>query len=147
MRLIRSPLIRTFTTLVVSGCIGGTGSGLTGIARESEGGGGGGPRVLAFFVQPNTANVGEIITPPVEVVARDTLGNIDSSFTAGVTVALATNPTGASLGGTRTVAAVFGIARFGDLRVDRAGTYSLQASAPGATAATSAGFSVAAPSP
>jgi hypothetical protein len=142
MSFARSSLSRTLVSLVVSGCVGGTGSGLVGIARDNAAVGGSGPRVLAFFVQPNTANVGEIITPPVQVVARDTLGNTDSTFSAGVSVSLAANPTGASLGGTTAAAAIRGIATFRDLRVDRAGTYTLRATAAGATAATSAAFTV-----
>ncbi|MEX2155879.1 MAG: hypothetical protein WD773_03450 [Gemmatimonadales bacterium] len=144
MRLTRSALLRIATTLVVSGCIGGTGSGLTGII----GGNGGTTRVLAFTVQPSNAVAGEIITPAIQVTVRDTLGSTDVTFTGSVTVALSTNPTGAFLDGTRTVAAVSGVASFGDLVVDRVGTgFTLRATATGATAATSGGFSIAAAAP
>jgi hypothetical protein len=87
---------------------------------------------------------GEIITPAIQVVALDTLGNTDVNFTGAVTVTLSANPTGAFLDGTRTIAAVSGVASFGDVVVDRAGTgYTLRATASGATAATSNGFNIA----
>lgn len=141
MRLTRSSLVRTLVTLVLSGCIGGTGSGLIGVA----GGTGSTPRTLAVTAQPTNANAGEIITPAIQVAVLDTLGQVDVTFIGSVSVALGANPTGAFLGGTKTVIAASGVASFGDLTVDRAGTgYTLRATASGATAATSAGFSIAA---
>ncbi|HXM37353.1 MAG TPA: hypothetical protein VN908_01685 [Gemmatimonadales bacterium] len=145
MRLARSSLIRTLTTLVVSGCIGGTGSGLTGISTGTSGT----PRVLAFTAQPSSGTAGQIITPAIQVTARDTAGKTVTTFTGTITVALGTNPTGGFLSGTKTVAAVLGVASFGDLSVDRAGTgFKLAASSSGATAATSTTFNiVTAPTP
>jgi hypothetical protein len=93
-------------------------------------------------VHPNSANVDQVITPPVEVVTRDSLGGIDSSFTGSVTISLASNPTGAALSGTTAVRPVKGIASFSDLRIDKVGTYTLQASASGATPITSNAFTI-----
>src|SRR6266576_1931425 len=102
MRLSNSNIMRALITLVIGGC--NTGSLLTGISGNGGGGEGGNtPPVLSFFVQPNTANVGQAISPPVEVLARDSLGNPDSAFTGLITVSLASNSTGASLGGTTAV--------------------------------------------
>jgi hypothetical protein len=140
MRIAHSSVTRTLVTLVTSGCIGGTGSGLMGIA--GNGSSGSRPPVLGFFVQPNSANVNQVITPPVQVVTRDSLGGIDSSFTGSVTISLASNPTGAALSGTTAVRPLNGIASFGDLRLDKAGTYTLQASASGATPVTSNAFTI-----
>jgi hypothetical protein len=141
-RIGRSGTARAILTLVVSGCIGGEGSGLIGV----NGGNPGGIRtvapVLAFFVQPNAVNVGQIISPPVQVVARDSLGNTDTTFNGAVTVSLASNSTGGALGGTTTRSAIDGIASFSNLTVDRAGTYTLRASTSGATDVTSGSFSV-----
>jgi hypothetical protein len=110
------------------------------------GNGGGGAHTLAFIVQPSGAVVGQIITPGIQVAARDTLGNTDPTFTGTVTIALGSNPSGARPDGTTTVALVSGIALFGDLSVDKVGDgYTLVATAPGATSATSAGFSIVAP--
>jgi hypothetical protein len=141
MRYAKSSLVRTIVTVVTSGCIGGTGSGLLGLA----GGGSSNnnpPPVLSFFVQPNSANVGQTISPPVQVVARDSLGSTDTSFTGSITIALASNSTGASLSGTTSIRPVNGIASFGNLAVDRVGTYTLQASATGAATVTSTAFSI-----
>ena len=136
-----SSIVRTVITLVVTGCIGGNGSGLIGVAT-GNGPNGTTPAALAFFVQPNSANVGQTISPPVEVVARDSVGSTDTLFTGSVTVTLASNSTGAALSGTTSVRAVNGIASFGNLAVDKAGTYTLQASAAGAATVTSTAFSI-----
>src|SRR5213592_258336 len=101
--------------------------------------------LLAFRVQPSSVTAGRIMTPAVQVQVQDTLGNVDTSFTASVTVAIGTNPGGGRLSGTTSVTPVNGVALFGDLSIDRAGTgYTLSATAPGATGATSASFDVSA---
>src|SRR6266496_5454671 len=144
MRLSNSNIMRALITLAIGGC--NTGSLLTGISGNGGGGGGGGggstPPVLSFFVQPNTANVGQAISPPVEVLARDSLGNPDSAFTGSITVSLASNSTGASLSGTTAVRPVNGIASFGSLAVNQAGTYTLQASTTDAVTVTSGAFTI-----
>jgi len=144
MRLSNSNIMRALITLAIGGC--NTGSLLTGISGNGGGGGGGGggstPPVLSFFVQPNTANVGQAISPPVEVLARDSLGNPDSAFTGSITVSLASNSTGASLSGATARRPVNGIATFGSMAVNKAGTYTLQASASGAATVTSSAFSI-----
>src|SRR5207245_9352538 len=68
--------------------------------------------VLAFTVQPTTTLAGATITPPVQVSARDGLGNLVPTFVGTVTVVISsgTGTTGATLAGTTTVAAVGGIA-------------------------------------
>jgi len=128
--------------LLSSGCVGGTGSGLIGISGGNGGNGSNVPPVLGFFVQPNTSNAGQLMSPPVEVVARDSLGSTDTAFTGTITIGLTGNSTGASLSGTTSRRAVNGIAAFDDLRVDKAGTYTLQASTSGAEAVTSTAFSI-----
>jgi len=108
--------------------------------------GGGGARVLSFAVQPSTATAGNIITPPIQVVVSDSLGNVDSTFTAAITITIGVNPVGGNLSGTTSVAPVNGVAQFGDLSIDKAGTgYVLGASASGATGASSNSFNILAP--
>ena len=115
---------------------------VTGIASEA----GSAQHTLAFTVQPAGAAAGDILTPPILVAARDTLGNTDPDFVGNVTIALGFNPSGAILNGTKTVAVVSGVASFGDLSVDKVGTgYTLVASAPGATTGVSTGFAIAEP--
>lgn len=137
-------LARRITSLLalLAAC-GGTGSGVTGIAG---GGGGTAQRTLVFTVQPAGANAAEIITPAIQVAALDSSGATDVTFTGTVTIRLGSNPTGGFLEGTTTVAAFSGVAAFGDLTVDRPGNgFTLVATAPGAQAATSAGFNIAPP--
>jgi hypothetical protein len=125
--------------LAATAC-GGTGSGILGIA---SGGNTATQRTLVFTIQPAGANADEIITPAVQVAALDSAGATDVTFAGTVTLRLGGNPTGAFLGGTRTVGAVGGVASFGDITVDRPGSgFSLVATAPGARAATSAGFNI-----
>ena len=98
---------------------------------------------LVFRVQPSTATAGARITPQVEVIARDALGNTATGFRGDVTVAIGNNPGGGSLSGTKTVAAVAGVAAFPGLSINQAGGgYTLSATAPGLTAATSAPFDI-----
>ncbi len=98
---------------------------------------------LDFGIQPSDAFVGAAIAPPVTVRAVDQFGNTDPSFTSDVTVGLGSNPGGAMLGGTLLAPASAGVASFADLTVDAPGAgYTLTATAPGVTAATSATFDV-----
>jgi len=104
--------------------------------------------LLAFRVQPSSVTAGSIMTPAVQVQVQDTLGHVDSSFTASVTVVIGTNPLGGRLSGTLSVAPVNGVALFGDLTIDKAGTgYTLNATTSGATGASSASFDVIATTP
>jgi hypothetical protein len=65
-----------------------------------------------------------------------------------VTVAIAVNPGGGTLAGTKTVAASAGVATFSTLSIDKAGTgYRLAATASGLAPDTSAAFSIAAAAP
>jgi len=90
---------------------------------------------VAFLLQPTDTNYGNTISPAVTVEVVDQFNNLVNS-TASITVALGTNPTGASLGGTLVVNAVAGIAPFSDLTVSEVGTgYTLAATSPGLIAA------------
>ncbi len=95
------------------------------------------PAALAFTVQPSGVVNGAVIAPPVQVSVNDASGNLITSETATVTLALggicASANGSALLSGTLSVAAVSGVATFSDLSIDRA--------ARGCTlVATSAGF-------
>ncbi|MFI5311215.1 MAG: beta strand repeat-containing protein [Gemmatimonadales bacterium] len=100
------------------------------------------PVQLVVTAQPGSATAGATLSPLV-VTAEDALGNPATSFTGAVMVALGANPGGATLGGTTTVTAVAGVARFADLSVNRAGAgYALVATSTALTAATSAAFDI-----
>ncbi|MGH9261551.1 MAG: hypothetical protein ACRD08_16930, partial [Acidimicrobiales bacterium] len=95
------------------------------------------PFALAFTGQPTNTATGSPITPAVQVTARDALGNVATSFTGNVTVAIGANPGGATLSGTPTVAASAGVATFANLALSSVGTgYSLTAAAAGVAGAT-----------
>src|SRR5437667_3546580 len=85
---------------------------------------------LAFSQQPGTTVANRLITPAVKVRALDALGNLVPSFTGSVTIALGSNPGGATLSGTTAVAAVSGVATFFDRSSNSAkSSYILTASA------------------
>src|SRR5213079_3163398 len=92
---------------------------------------------LVFSVQPSTTTAATAITPAVEVTAQDAGGNTASGFTGNITVAIGTNPSTGTLSGTKTVAAVAGVATFSGLSIDKAGTgYTLTATGVGSTTST-----------
>ena len=97
---------------------------------------------LAFAVQPVAVASGAPITPAVVVTAQDALGNPVPGFTGTVTMTINTGPVGAALSGTLSTAAVAGVATFGNLILDKAGTYTLRAQASGLTAVNSSAFDV-----
>jgi adhesin/invasin len=102
--------------------------------------------VLVFTAQPTSADVGEAITPAVEITARDQYGNRATSFSGTVSLELSGGSSSASLGGTAARAASNGIATFSGLTVSAAGSsYRLTASANGVPSATSAAFNIIAP--
>src|SRR2546422_10506423 len=103
MRLAPSSIVLSLIALVITGC--GDGSGLIGIATGGGGGGGQTTRALAFFVLPNSETAGQAISSAVEVIAKDSLGNTDSTLTGAGTVSLDSNTAGGSLSGTSTTRA------------------------------------------
>jgi hypothetical protein len=141
MRTTQSRVVCALLVLFAGACFDGTGSGLIGISG-GDGGGGNGTPILGFFVQPNSANEGQVISPAVEIVVSDSTGSTDSSFTGSITVGLASNSTGGVLSGTTVVRPVNGISSFSSLAIDKAGTYTLEASTSGAAPVTSGAFTI-----
>jgi hypothetical protein len=122
-----------------------TGTSTTGISGF---GGSGAATHLVFAVQPGNTVAGATITPAVQLRAATTAGAVDTTFVNSVTVAIGANPGGATLTGTATVPAVAGVATFSNLRINNAGTaYTLTASAPTLTSATSTAFNITAGTP
>jgi hypothetical protein len=73
---------------------------------------------LVFGQAPVNTIAGAVITPAVTVLVEDAGGNLVSS-TASITLAIGTNPSGGTLGGTVTMAASGGIATFNNLTIDK----------------------------
>ena len=98
---------------------------------------------LAFIVQPSNAAAGAAITPAMQVAVQDAQGNTVTTATTSITVAIGTNPASGTLAGTKTVAAVNGVATFSTLSLNMVGTgYTLTATATGLTSATSSAFNI-----
>ncbi|WP_224361636.1 S8 family serine peptidase [Hyalangium versicolor] len=102
-----------------------------------------GPTAAAVFtVQPGSAPVGAVITPAVRVTLQDAYGNVATSATDAVTVAIGNNPRNGTLSGTKTANAINGVATFSDLSINRNGKgYTLTAST-GSLSATSTAFDI-----
>ncbi|NCO90852.1 MAG: M6 family metalloprotease domain-containing protein, partial [Armatimonadetes bacterium] len=101
----------------------------------------GSPTQLSFTVQPPASTTaGAPLSPAVVVTLLDSQGNVAEGAANLVGMALQGSGT---LGGTRQVAAVNGVATFSNLSVDTAGTgKTLVASASGVTPATSSPFAI-----
>jgi hypothetical protein len=98
---------------------------------------------LVFGVQPTSTAAGATISPAVTLMVQDSLGNVVTTDTSSVTVAIGTNPGGGTLGGTTTVAAVAGAANFSTLSINKTGIgYTLTAADGTLSAATSSPFSI-----
>jgi hypothetical protein len=95
---------------------------------------------LAFDQQPGDVTVGDAIAPAVTVDVEGATGDILTSDTSAVTLALSNGGTG--LGGTVTVNAVNGVATFSNITLASQGSYSLKATDGSLTSATSTAFLV-----
>jgi hypothetical protein len=88
---------------------------------------------LVFSTQPPPSTpAGAVMTPQIQVTARNSLHQTVTSFTGAVTIVISNNPGNGTLAGTKTVNAVAGVATFNDLSINKVGTgYTLLASAAG----------------
>jgi alpha-tubulin suppressor-like RCC1 family protein len=101
------------------------------------------PSKLAFTVDPSMSGAGFPITPPVQVTVMDASGNTVPTATSSITMAIGANPGNGTLLGTTRVTAVNGVANFSGLAIDKVGdAYTLTASAPGLSGATSASLNI-----
>jgi hypothetical protein len=140
--------VATFSNLSINKAgtgytLGASATGLTGATSTAFNVTAGAAAKLAFTVQPTNVAAGAAITPAVQVTIQDAQGNTVTSATNSITMAIGTNPSGGTLGGTTTVAAVSGVATFSTLNINKSGNgYTLGASATGLTGATSSAFNV-----
>ena len=97
---------------------------------------------LVFGTQPG-ATTGGVAIPDFTVQVEDAGGNLVTTSTASITIAIGNNPSGGALSGTLTHAAVAGVATFSGVSINKAGTaYTLTATSSGLTSATSTAFNV-----
>ena len=142
---MRARTVMVIAALCAAGACAGPGAPIgPDIPREGGGTLGSSPvGVLAFLVQPSDVAAGRPIDPEVKVEALDTLGNVLTTFSGTVRVALGSNPSGGALSGTVSVAAASGVAFFDTLVISNAGgDYTLVASATGFGSVVSAPFIV-----
>ena len=102
---------------------------------------------LSFGVQPTNTVSGASISPAIQVRVEDGDGNLITSSSASVTLALENDPTDgeATLSGTLTVGAASGIATFSNISIDIADIgYTLQATSGSLNSATSSAFDISA---
>ena len=109
------------------------------------------PVAVTVSVPPSVAPPGLLNSATVKVSSpftvkasiEDAYGNVVTTASSSVSVALANNPTGATLGGTLTVAAGQGVASFTNLTINKVGSgYTLQVSSKGLTSATTNPFNL-----
>ncbi len=107
---------------------------------------------LLFSTGPADALPGSVITgtandpsgPALSVEVVDSHGNVVTDSNVPVAMSLSSNPSSATLSGTRNVNASSGVASFGDLSVNLPGSgYRMKAASGTLTAATSAPFDIA----
>ncbi len=101
------------------------------------------PSKLAFSQPPTSTTPGTAFSPTVTVNIEDPSGATVITSSAAVSIAINNNPSSGTLSGMQTVSAVNGVATFNNLSIDKAGTgYTLTASSPGLTGATSSSFDI-----
>jgi alpha-tubulin suppressor-like RCC1 family protein len=106
------------------------------------------PDRLAFVVQPRDIMAEVVFDSALQVVVQDNQGNTVSTSTASVAVAITsgTGAAGATLSGATTQSASAGLASFGDLSIDSAGTgYTLTATSAGLSSDTTVPFRIVGP--
>jgi hypothetical protein len=101
------------------------------------------PARAVFTTSPGVTAAGQSLSPAVVVSLEDAEGNVITTATDAVGVAIGTQGGAGTLAGTTTLNAVAGVARFSDLSIDKAGTgYTLVAFAEGYQGSTSGAFDI-----
>jgi hypothetical protein len=96
---------------------------------------------LIFSQPPVSTTQNANISPSIVVDVTDTFGNLITTSTAAIKLALSTGPKGATMT-TLTVNAVGGHATFASVSFSHTGSYKLKASATGLTLVTSGAFTI-----
>ena len=103
---------------------------------------------LAYGQQPSNAAAGQAITPAITVQIEDAFGNLVTTSSAQVALAINANPGSSTLSGGGAVAAVNGVATFAGVSLDKVGSgYTLDATSSGLSTATSTTFDISAGTP
>jgi streptogramin lyase len=101
------------------------------------------PATTIVIIQPPAASIDAGTPFGLIVQVQDETGDLAFTFDGTITVALANNPTGATLGGMLNVAATNGVATFAGLMLTKAGSgYAIQISGNGLTSAATGAMTV-----
>ena len=101
------------------------------------------PSKLAYIQQPSDVVANATMSPPVQVAVEDQFGNVVTTATNPVQLAIGANPGSGTLSGGNATAPTSGVATFSTISISAAGNgYTLVASASGLTPATSNLFNV-----
>src|SRR5262249_47470160 len=98
------------------------------------------PATVAFTVQPRTTTAGVSIAPAVRTTVKDAFANLVPN--ASVTMSIGSGPLTTLFGTTTRSTNASGAASFGDLSIQKTGTYSLHAAVTGTPGADSASFDI-----
>jgi hypothetical protein len=102
-----------------------------------------GPATQLVITQPPPASITEVAPFGLAASAEDAANDVVTSFTGSVTLAIAQNTGGATLGGTLTVNASNGVATFSGLMLNKLGTgYTLTVTSTGLASATTTAIQV-----
>ena len=98
---------------------------------------------MIYSQAPTTTTSATTISPAVVATLQDAGGNVVTSSSATVTIAIGTNPGAGTLSGTLSTSAVAGVATFSDLSINKIGTgYTLTTASTGLTSAISPVFNI-----
>ena len=98
--------------------------------------------ILSLIQTPSSGNINQALSPFLEVATKDQFGNVVTSNSSTVTVAIASGTGGFAGGSTTSVAAVNGVATFSNLMLNAAGSYTLSVSDGSLTGAISASIAI-----
>ncbi len=119
-----------------------TDSGLTGATTGTVSVSPGAASKVVLQQTPSSGTAGQALSPSVTAAVEDAFGNVVTSNTSTVTIAVASGPGGLTSGSTTSVAAASGVATFSNLVLDTSGSYTLAVSDSGLTGATTGTISV-----
>jgi hypothetical protein len=125
----------SYTLGVTDGSLSGATSGSIAVSASAA-------NKLAITQTPTTGTAGQALGTALKVSVEDSSGNVVTTNTSTVIIAVASGPGAFASGSTTSVAAVSGVAAFSNLIFDTAGTYTLGVSDGSLTGATSATITV-----
>ncbi|HQR17884.1 MAG TPA: hypothetical protein PK948_05920, partial [Gemmatimonadales bacterium] len=140
--------VATFSNLILTGTIGArtlafNATGLTQDVSTAINLAAGNAASVAFVQEPTAVTAGAAITPAPTVRVLDGAGNLVTTPAQTVALTISTNPGGATLSGTTSVATVSGLATFPGISLNRSGAgYRLRAAAGALVPDTSVAFNV-----